>query len=291
MRHAPGSLRRFWPAGMTPAAIAACTLAAVAVAGLVVIAASMIVMATGPATAPASARLTQALVACSGELALLALTVSVVLGVAATERHVLPASARITAQIAHRAVALGAAGFLTVHILMETVSGRAAPLAAVLPFTDARSRLYLGLGTIASDLVIAIVATSLARMRYAGSAHPQLWRAVHRSIYLAWPLAILHGILMRGVPVWAAWSYGICAALVAVAVAARVRLQSPLLHSGPPEPADLAPGRQPLAGQPPLVAPRPPPRSLLRPPPAGEARPGPRPSPPWAPARRPGDPI
>ena len=78
----------------------------------------------------------------------------------------------MTAQIAHRAVALTAVGFLLVHILLETVSARAALLAAVLPFTDARGRLYLGLGTIASDLVIAVMATSLARMRYARSRSP-----------------------------------------------------------------------------------------------------------------------
>ncbi len=134
----------------------------------------------------------------------------------------------MTAQIAHRAVALTAFGFLVVHILLETVAGQATPLAAVLPFVSASSRLYLGLGTIASDLMIAVIATSLARMRYSRSAHPQLWRVVHRCIYVAWPMAILHGILMRGVPVWAAWTYGICATVVALAITARIRMQGPL---------------------------------------------------------------
>ncbi len=218
------ALRRLWPAGLTSRAAAACMLAAVALAGLIVIAVSVFVMATGQAGGP----LAQTLEACSGELALLALTVSVVLGVAATERHFLPPGTRVTAQIAHRAVALTAFGFLVVHILLETVGGSATPLAAVLPFVSASSRLYLGLGTIASDLVIAVIATSLARMRYSRSAHPQLWRVVHLSIYVAWPMAILHGILMPGVPVWAAWTYGICATAVALACTARVRMQSPL---------------------------------------------------------------
>jgi DMSO/TMAO reductase YedYZ heme-binding membrane subunit len=256
-RHAPGALRRFWPAGLAPAAIAVCTLAAIALAGFIVIATSLVVVATGRGGATVSASVAQALEACSGELALFALTVAVVLGVAATERHFLPPGTRVTAQIAHRAVALTAVGFLLVHILLETVSARAALLAAVLPFTDARGRLYLGLGTIASDLVIAITATSLARMRYARSRHPQLWRAVHRSIYVAWPLAILHGMLMRGGPVWAAWTYGICAALVAVALTARIRLQDP---------------RSPTESSPPAFSS--PPASL----PAFS-------SPPWAPAR------
>ena len=225
---------------MTPAAIAACTLGAVALAGLIVIAVSMAVAASGPGGLAAGGSLSQALEACSGELALLALTVAVVLGVAATERHFLPARTRVTAQLVHRAVALIAVGFLVVHILLETVSDQAGPLAAVFPFTDAADRLYLGLGTIASDLVIAIIGTSLARMRYARSAHPQLWRMVHRSIYVAWPLAILHGILMRGGPVWAAWTYGICAALVAVAISARVRMQDTTPRAPGADLADLA---------------------------------------------------
>ena len=172
-------IRRFWPAGMAPAAIAVAALAAVGLAGLIVIVASLVVVATGHggagrAGAGFSASLAEALEACSGELALFALTVAVVLGIAATERYFLPPGTRVTAQIAHRVAALTAVGFLLVHILLETVSARAALLDAVLPFADDRSRLYLGLGTIASDLVIAIIATSLARMRYAGSRHPQL---------------------------------------------------------------------------------------------------------------------
>jgi DMSO/TMAO reductase YedYZ heme-binding membrane subunit len=336
---------------MTPAAIAVAALAAVGLAGLVVIVVSLVVVATGQGRAQGgaqggarfSASLAQALEACSGELALLALTAAVVLGVAATERHFLPPGTRVTAQIAHRAVALAAVGFLLVHILLETVSARAALLDAVLPFTDARNRLYLGLGTIASDLVIAIIATSLARIRYAGSRRPQLWRAVHRSIYVAWPLAIVHGMLMRGGPAWAAWSYGICGGLVAVALTARIRLQDPRpptersmreLAPGlsPPQlmpgprlaPAHrLAPGPRfapahrmapplpPQAG-PRIVRPRtvprlprypsshpyanpvPPPQenARARPYPAGHSGPSASSasSPPWAPARRPGDP-
>ena len=236
------ALRRLWPAGLTSTAAAACMLAAVALAGLIVIAVSVIVVAAGQA----GGTLAETLEACSGELALLALTVSVVLGVAATERHLLPPGTRVTAQVAHRAVALTAFGFLVVHILLETVGGQATPVAAVLPFVSASDRLYLGLGTIASDLVIAVIATSLARMRYSQSAHPQLWRVVHLCIYVAWPMAILHGILMRGVPVWAAWTYGICAAAVALASTARIRMRGPLPQVPTDALRDLPPAVSPV---------------------------------------------
>ena len=225
---------------MAPAAIAACTLGAVALAGLIVIAVSIAVAASAPGGLAASGSLSQALEACSGELALLALTVAVMLGVAATERHVLPAATRVSAQLVHRAVALIAVGFLVVHILLETVFGPGRAARCRAPLQRRHDRLYLGLGTIASDLVIAIIGTSLARMRYARSAHPQLWRMVHRSIYVAWPLAILHGILEGGGPVWAAWTYGICAALVAVAISARVRMQAPSPRAPGADLADLA---------------------------------------------------
>ena len=170
----------------------------------------------------------------------------------------------------------------------------------MLPFSDASDRLYLGLGTIASDLVIAIIGTSLARMRYARSAHPQLWRMVHRSIYVAWPLAILHGILEGGGPVWAAWTYGICAALVAVAISARVRMQAPSPQAPGADLADLAnlrralpagPGaRRPQAAGGPQVAPHQARRRAWRP--VQPRRPGAvrPPEPPWDPARRPWDP-
>ena len=253
------ALRRLWPAGLTSRAATACMLAAVALAGLIVIAVSVITVATEQA----GGTLAETLEACSGELALLALTVSVVLGVAATERHFLPPGTRVTAQIAHRAVALTAFGFLVVHILLETVGGQATPLAAVLPFVSASSRLYLGLGTIASDLVIAVIATSLTRMRYSQSAHPQLWRVVHLCIYVAWPMAILHGILMPGVPVWAAWTYGICAAAVALASTARTRMRGPLpqvptdaLRELPPAVSPVSPGVAGLSnGRPPAARP------------------------------------
>src|SRR5947209_11377630 len=88
-RLAAGPIRRFWPAGMAPAAIAVCSLAAIGVAGLIVMATSLVIVATGHRGAPFNASLAHALEACSGELALLALTVPVVLGVAATERYFL----------------------------------------------------------------------------------------------------------------------------------------------------------------------------------------------------------
>jgi hypothetical protein len=128
-------------------------------------------------------------------------------------------------------------------------------------------------------------------MRFATSAHPRRWRVVHRLVYVAWPLAIAHGILMHGVPVWAAWLYGTCTVLVGVAVAARARLPNPA-----PRALAAAPGKRPappdLAALPPAAPrPRPPGHSPGHSPvhQSPAISPRPRSVPPWAPARHPRD--
>lgn len=294
-------LRRFWPAGLTSAGTASYVLASLGLAGLIVIVTALAVAAAG--NGRISAALSGALVTCSGVLALVALTLAVAAGVVATGRHLLPASARVMVQVIHRAVSLIAVGFLAVHILLEVASARAGLVAAVVPFTGSRGRFYLGLGTIASDLEIAIVATSIARMRYAASAHPRLWRAIHLSIYVAWPLAIVHGLFDQQRPAaWLAWTYLLCVALVAIAVATRYTLRAPL-HRPRAEPAPELPPGPSLSPYGPIASHGPVPSrhdGAASPRPAGPApvhRALPPPSyprdgdlaPPWAPAPRPRD--
>jgi DMSO/TMAO reductase YedYZ heme-binding membrane subunit len=61
---------------------------------------------------------------------------------------------------------------------------------AVLPFGSSYHPLWLGLGAIAFDVLIALVVTSLLRVRL---GH-RVWRAVHWAAYACWPLALLHGL-------------------------------------------------------------------------------------------------
>jgi DMSO/TMAO reductase YedYZ heme-binding membrane subunit len=151
------------------------------------------------------------------------LTVTVVLGVLATDRLLLRPGRRVGAQFAHRATAMLAFGFGAVHVILEVIAGRAGLLSAVVPATDAGDRYYLSLGTIAADLVLVVTVTSLARVSYAGTERVRQWRAVHALVYLAWPLAITHGLYDQHRPsAPVGWSYLTCAALVALAVAARL---------------------------------------------------------------------
>ena len=63
-------------------------------------------------------------------------------------------------------------------------------LDAVVPFHSPYRPLWLGLGAVATDLLIALVVTSLLRGRIGYRA----WRAVHWTAYACWPVALVHGL-------------------------------------------------------------------------------------------------
>ena len=65
-----------------------------------------------------------------------------------------------------------------------------AAVAAVIPFASGYERLWLGLGAISFDLMLAMIITSLVR----GRLNRILWRAIHLLAYLTWPIAFVHSI-------------------------------------------------------------------------------------------------
>jgi hypothetical protein len=77
----------------------------------------------------------------------------------------------------HRTLALGTSAFLLTHV--ATAVGETDVeidlVSAVLPFTSGYEPLWVGLGTLAVDIVAAVVATSLLRHRLP----ERLWRGVH----------------------------------------------------------------------------------------------------------------
>ena len=157
----------------------------------------------------------------SGVLALVALTTAVGVGVVATDRIVMTPGQRVIAQAVHRAVSFGALAFLITHIVLEILAHRSHVIDAVVPFLAQGRRFYIGLGTIASDLVVVLIITGIARGRFA-SRRPGTWRAIHAVAYLMWPLSIVHGLLAgRKAHPYVDWSYGACLALVALALMIR----------------------------------------------------------------------
>jgi hypothetical protein len=159
----------------------------------------------------------------AGVFALIALTASVGVGVAATDRVVMSPGGRIAAQAVHRAASFAAVGFLAIHIAVEVLANRSRPVGAVVPFLDHGRALYLGLGTLASDLLVLIVVTGLLRGRFATLRPAWAWRALHAVAYVCWPMAIVHGLLAgRTAKPYVDWSYGACVALVALGLVIRV---------------------------------------------------------------------
>jgi DMSO/TMAO reductase YedYZ heme-binding membrane subunit len=157
----------------------------------------------------------------SGVLALIALTAAVGVGIVATDRIVMAPGSRVVAQAVHRAVSFGALAFLITHIVLEILAHRSHVIDAVVPFLAQGRRFYIGLGTVASDLVVLLIITGIARGRFA-SRRPWTWRAIHATAYLAWPLAIVHGLLAgRTAKPYVDWSYGACVAAVALALVIR----------------------------------------------------------------------
>ncbi len=103
----------------------------------------------------------------TGVVALVLLTATVVLGVAGTARFAAPGLPRVITAGLHRNLSLLVVGFVAVHVL-TTVADSYTSIglsAAVIPFSSDYRRLWLGLGTIAFDLLLAVTLTSLLRDR------------------------------------------------------------------------------------------------------------------------------
>ncbi len=159
----------------------------------------------------------------TGVVALVLLSASVVLGILGPLRFTAGSRwPRFAIDTLHRDVSLLAIVLLVVHILTSVLDGFA-PITvadAVIPFISPYRPLWLGLGALSFDLLLAVVITSLVRRRLGYEA----WRVVHWLAYLSWPIAVLHG-LGTGSDSKAGWALAITAACVlAVVVAVLVRI-------------------------------------------------------------------
>ena len=158
----------------------------------------------------------------TGLVALVLLSVVVALGIGARSGRPAFGLPRFAVSLLHRNAALLAVVFLGVHAvsLLFDPYAQLSVVDLVLPFAGGYRPFWLGLGTLAADLVAAIVVTSLLRRRLGARA----WRVVHALAYLCWPVALLHGwpTGTDAATWWMRTALLACAALVAAAVAWRV---------------------------------------------------------------------
>jgi DMSO/TMAO reductase YedYZ heme-binding membrane subunit len=158
----------------------------------------------------------------AGVFALIGLTASVGVGLVATDRILMTPGHRVMAQAVHRAVSFGALAFLVIHIVTEILAQRAHVIDAFIPFLSPYRTFYIGLGTIASDLILIIIVTSIVRKRFTSHGKAWRWRAIHYCSYLAFVFGVLHGLLGgRAAKPYVDWSYGFAIALTALALVVR----------------------------------------------------------------------
>jgi sulfoxide reductase heme-binding subunit YedZ len=158
----------------------------------------------------------------TGAAALVLLTLSLALGVVNVQRFASPRFPRFVVDGGHRTISLLVCVLLALHVGTSILDGYA-PIRLVdafLPFGGAYRPVWLGLGALALDLLIALIVTSLLR----GRLGVRTWRAVHWLAYACWPVALVHG-LGTGSDVragWLTWLSLACTAVVVVAVGARL---------------------------------------------------------------------
>ena len=158
----------------------------------------------------------------TGLVTMLLLTATVLLGVLTTGRFAGYNWPRFLTVGLHRNLSLLTVVFLALHVGTTVVDQFVSiPLAAAfIPFTSSYKTFWLGLGAIALDLLLALLATSLLRGRLGHRA----WRREHWLAYACWPIGLAHGLGI-GTDRDATWVFATtvgCAAAVAGAATWRL---------------------------------------------------------------------
>jgi sulfoxide reductase heme-binding subunit YedZ len=159
----------------------------------------------------------------TGAVALVLLTVSVVLGVLGSIRFsAAPRWPRFAIDSLHRDSSLLVIALVAIHIVTSVLDGFA-PITlfdGLIPFLTPYRPLWMALGALSFDLLIALVVTSLLRRRLGYRS----WRAIHWLAYASWPVAVLHG-LGTGSDAKSFWMLAVTVAcLAAVVVAVLIRI-------------------------------------------------------------------
>jgi len=128
----------------------------------------------------------------TGVVLLVLLTLVMLLGLLVTRQGRLPGLPKFAVTGLHRNLSLLAVAFVLVHVLTAVFDGyvRIPLTAAVIPLTSPYERLWLGLGAVAFDLMLAAIVTSLLRRHLSR----RLWRGVHLLVYVSWPIAWVHSV-------------------------------------------------------------------------------------------------
>lgn len=125
----------------------------------------------------------------AGEVTLLLMSAVMILGIV---RAAMPPALPFLVEGAHANLALLTIAFAGLHIvaaLLDPFAGLG-PIDALVPFLSAYRGTWLGLGVVSGYIYAVAVLTSWPARRLSRST----WVWLHRTMYLAWTLAILHSL-------------------------------------------------------------------------------------------------
>jgi methionine sulfoxide reductase heme-binding subunit len=128
----------------------------------------------------------------TGVVSLVLLSAVMIIGILVNRQGRLPGLPRFAVLGLHRNLSLLAVAFVAIHVITAVADSYVSIslAAAVIPFVSSYEPLWLGLGAVSLDLMVAVIVTSLLR-RHIGR---RAWRAVHWLAYASWPVAVVHGI-------------------------------------------------------------------------------------------------
>jgi len=160
----------------------------------------------------------------AGLVSLVLLTGTLLLGIAGVSRAASERWPRFAVGRLHRNLSLLAVAFVALHVVTAVLDGYVSLswLDVVVPFGSAYEPFWTGLGAVAVDLLLAVIVTSLLRVRIGLRA----WRVLHLTTYACWPLAVVHGLGLGGVDSTTAWTLALtlgCVTAVGVGLVVRTR--------------------------------------------------------------------
>jgi methionine sulfoxide reductase heme-binding subunit len=155
----------------------------------------------------------------SGYTALVLLSATVVVGLLTSTRQSGRDWPRFVVQSLHRNLSLLVVVFLLIHIATSVIDpfAKLSVTDAVVPFVATYRPLWLGLGVVSCELLLAITLTSLMRNRLGWRA----WQIVHLLAYVSWPVAVVHGI-GTGTDTKSVWALLLVTGCVVVVIGALV---------------------------------------------------------------------
>ena len=167
----------------------------------------------------------------SGVVSLLLLTGVLALGIATAGGARLGSLPRFATMALHRSTSLLATVFVAVHVATAVIDPYAVVrlIDVVVPFTARAQPLWVGLGALSVDLILALIVTGLLRARIGQRA----FRAIHWAAYAAWPMALVHSLGL-GTDVSTIWMRAVAGACIATVTAALAwRLHATRVSAGP----------------------------------------------------------